>query len=392
MSAPQHLHITAAEPSGDLLAREVVEHLRACDPALAISGIGGAELATVGIDSPFDIAPLGVFGLVEGARAYPTVLRLADAAADHIIASGADVAVLVDSWGFTIRVAERVRQRAPGIRLIKLVGPQVFAARAGRAKKLARAVDHVLCIHEMERSYYAPFGLKTTVIGNPALSRAGPGDGEGFRARHGIAADAPLLLVLPGSRRAEITRLAATLMDAALRARAALPGLTIAALPAPGLDALFAARAGARLEDVTVLPGAAERFDAMAAADLALAASGTVTSEVAMQSTPVIATYKLGWITWAIGRSLLVYNRTITLMNIASGDREVVPEFVQTSFRARPIAKALVALLKDADARNAQVRAQDEALRRMGVGDSPAARVAAEAILADLAALREAPR
>ncbi len=382
------LHFTAAEASGDLLAREVIDALRAQAPGLEIVGIGGSEMADVGVESPFDISPLSILGLVEGLKVYGTVLKLADAAADHIIASRPDAAVLVDSWGFMIRVAERVRRRAPEIRLIKLVGPQVWAMRAGRAKSLARAVDHVLCLHEMEPPFYAGTGLKTTVIGNPALSRTRQGDGPGFRARHGLSAAAPVLLVLPGSRASEIANVAPVLMRAARLLKADRPDLQVIAAPASAVAAQFEAAFPDATSWCALSTVAAERYDAMAAANLALACSGTVTNELAVQGTPMIVGYKVGWMTWAIARGLLYRPRHITLLNIAADDTEIVPEFVQTRFNASQIAAAARRLLDDPAALYAQSRAQHAALAAMGQGTRATADRAAEAILEDVAAAR----
>ena len=214
MTAPR-LYFVAAESSGDLLAREVISTIRAKQPDVHVSGIGGAEMASVGIVSPIDISPLSVLGLFEGLRAYGTVVKLADIAADAIIADAPDVVVLVDSWGFMLRVAQRVRAQAPHIRLVKLIGPQVWATRPGRAKTLAATVDHLLCMHEIEAPFYEPFGLKTTVIGNPALSRHQWGERDVFRKAHGISEEAQVVLVLPGSRSSEIKRVAPALVEAA---------------------------------------------------------------------------------------------------------------------------------------------------------------------------------
>ena len=198
--------MVAAEPSGDLLAKEVVQKIRLDSPEAHISGIGGRELKSVGIDSPVDVSPLSILGFFEGIKAYGDVVRLADEAAAEIIKDTPDVVVLVDSWGFMLRVAQRVRAQAPDIRLVKLVGPQVWATRSGRAKTLASTVDHLLCIHDLEVPFYEPFGLKTTVIGNPAISRHVEGNGQRFREANGIPGDRQLVLVLPGSRPSEIKR------------------------------------------------------------------------------------------------------------------------------------------------------------------------------------------
>ena len=380
----RRVFMVAAEPSGDLLAREVIEALRAADPELAIAGIGGEECAKAGIVSPIDIAPLSILGLFEGLKAYGTVVKLADAAAEAIIAFAPDAVVLVDSWGFMLRVAQRVRKRAPKIKLVKLVGPQVWATRAGRAKTLASTVDHLICIHAMEAPYYAPHGLPVTVMGNPALSRAQPGDGRVFRVTNEIGADDELVLVLPGSRPSEIERVAPVLVDTARRVKAARPAARIVFAPAPSVAQMFAERFGEVSEWGLIAPREADRYDMMAAADLALACSGTVTSELAVQGVPFLVGYKLGWITWALARFFLYKPAHITLLNIAADDTEIAPEYIQTKLKADLMAHKAIGLLADRAALSAQQAAQNKALLMMGEGDDRAPDVAAEAILSVL--------
>jgi lipid-A-disaccharide synthase len=373
--------MVAGEASGDLLAREVVVEIRQKADDVQFAGIGGRELASVGIHSPFDISPLSILGFAEGIRAYGTVVKLADAAADAIIAFQPDAVVLVDSWGFMLRVAQRVRARAPDIKLIKLIGPQVWATRPGRAKTLAATVDHLLCMHDMEAPYYEPFGLPTTVIGNPALSRNTPGDGQKFRAARGIGKDERICLVLPGSRRSELAKVAPALLEAAKQVAAAVPGVRIIVSPAANMAEAF----DEAFPDVSgwaeVLRAPEERYDAMAAADLALACSGTVTSELAMQGTPMIVAYRTGWLTWALARGLLYKKQHITLLNIVSDDQEIVPEFVQTRQKPELIAETAIKWLKYPEFMDTQRQAQKEALARMQGGGHSSAEIAADAIL-----------
>ena len=378
------LYFVAAEASGDLLAREVAEWVGRKAPGIQIDGIGGEELAAIGIRSPIDISPLSVLGFVEGIRAYGDVVRLADAAADDICHKNPRVVVLVDSWGFMLRVAQRVRARAPGIRLVKLIGPQVWATRRGRAETLAASVDHLLCMHDIEAPYYAPFGLKVTVIGNPALSRSGQGNSTAFRAAHAIPDGAPVLLVLPGSRRSEIASVAPVLISAARQIKDSRPEVRVLIQPAASIQDAFAVRFPDVQSWAEVITDPAARYDAIAASDLALACSGTVTSEVAMQGTPMIVGYKTGWITWALARGLLYKKVHITLLNILNGDREIVPEFVQTRFKADLIAaKALSWFGAPAELASQKAR-QAEALKALVHDGKPAAEIAADAILFEL--------
>lgn len=375
------IFLVAAESSGDQLGADLIQSLKARDPALAFAAVGGPAMAQAGAASLFDINDLAILGLIDGLKAYARVIARADQTAAAILAEQPAAVVLIDSWGFTLRVAQRVRALAPQIKLIKYIGPQVWASRPGRAKTLAATVDHLICIHDFETPFYAPFGLGCTVCGHPAISRYTPGDGAAFRARHGIAGDAPFVLILPGSRRAELRRTGPILMAAADRLRSDHPGSAFRLLAAaPVRDQ---ARALAAAHNVIAIDEDGEKEDAFAAATVALACSGTVTTEVGLQRTPVIAGYKLGWISWALARAFLYKAPFITLMNVAAG-REVAAEFIQTKFTPAAVAAAALPVLRDPAKRAAQVAAQDAALARMGKGGARAADIAADAVLGQI--------
>lgn len=336
-------------------------------------------MAARGVASAIDISGLAVLGLIDGLKAYPRVVRLADTATDAVVAFAPDTVVLIDSWGFTLRVAQRLRKRLPHAKLVKYIGPQVWATRPGRAKTLAGVVDHLICIHDFELPYYAPFGLPCTVCGHPALGRYRKGDGAAFRTRHGLG-EAPILLVLPGSRRSELRRTAPVLFDAAAIAVKSAQAKVVVVAAAP---VATTARAQARSAgfEVLVVPEGEEKENAFAAATAALATSGTVTTEVGLQETPVVVGYRLGWVTWALARALLYRAPFATLMNVAAGS-EIAPEFIQTRCTPANLSRAVLPLLTDPAARAAQVEAQDRALAAMGRGGRPAADIAAEAVLA----------
>jgi len=375
----RRIFIVAAEASGDALGTDLIDALRARAPDCVLAGVGGAAMASRGVESAFDIRSLAVLGLIDGLKAYPRVIRLADAAADAATAFAPDTVVLIDSWGFTLRVAQRLRARLPGVKLVKYVGPQVWASRPGRARTLAATVDHLICIHDFEVPFYAPFGLACTVSGHPALGRYRKGDGAAFRARHALG-DAPVLLVLPGSRGSELRRTGPVLFAAAGRLQARIKDLRVVAVAARAIAADVRASAAAQGYSVLVVDEEEHKEDAFAAATAALAVSGTVTTEVGLQEAPMVVGYRLGWITWALARLFLYRAPFITLMNVAAG-REIVPEFIQTRCTAHNLAQAAAPLIDSPVARARQVAAQNEALASMGRGGRPAADIAAEAVL-----------
>jgi lipid-A-disaccharide synthase len=376
----RRIFVVAAESSGDALGADLIDALRARTSELTLAGIGGPEMTSRGVPSAIDIKGLAILGLIDGVKAYPRVVRLADEATDAIVAFAPEIVVLIDSWGFTLRVAQRVRKRLPGAKLVKYVGPQVWASRPGRARTLALSVDHLICIHDFEVPFYAPYGLSCTVCGQPAMGRHRQGDGASFRARHRLG-DAPLLLVLPGSRASELRRTAPRLFAAAARLVADNPELKVVVVAARPIADGARAMAAAQAYPALVLDEAGDKEDAFAAATAALAVSGTVTTEVGLQGAPVIVGYRLGWISWALARLFLYKSPFITLMNVAAG-REIAPEFIQTRCTAESLARAAAPLLTDPAARATQVAAQDQALVAMGRGGRPAADIAAEAVLA----------
>ena len=209
--------LVAAEPSGDVLGAGLMRALRARLGAdVRFVGVGGGMMQAEGLDSPFDIKDLAILGWAEGLKAYPKVVARADQTAALAAREKPDVAILIDSWGFTLRVGQRLRKLDPKLLLIKYVGPQVWAARPGRAKTLARTFDHLLSILGFDAPYFERYGLPVTKVGNPALSRT-MHDADPRRARDSLGAgeDDPILLVLPGSRPSEVEHLMAPFGEAA---------------------------------------------------------------------------------------------------------------------------------------------------------------------------------
>jgi lipid-A-disaccharide synthase len=370
------IFLVSAESSGDALGADLARVLKDRDAAIELTGVGGPLMAAEGIKSQADISGLAVLGFIDGLLAYDRVKKAVAATVTAILATKPDAVVLIDSWGFTLRVAQGVRAAAPGIKLIKYIGPQVWATRPGRAKTLAAAVDHLICIHDFEAPFYEPYGLPCTVCGHPALGRFKQGDGDAFKRRHGFKPKDRVLLVLPGSRPAEIRRIGPTLWRAAEELDRTRDDLRLVVVAASAVAHAVKDQAPAAAHIVDER----EKEDAFASATVALAASGTVTTEVALQGAPLVIGYQLGWITWALARAFLFKGKYATLMNVAA-DAEVAPELIQTRFTAANVVATAAPLLDDEDLREDQIRRQDEALAKMGRGGRPAAEIAADAVL-----------
>jgi lipid-A-disaccharide synthase len=382
--------LVAAEASGDALGAELARALkhRLGTDNVCFVGVGGGQMAREGVKSPFDIGELSILGLFEGLMAYPRVVARANETAALAAREKPDIAVLIDSWGFNLRVASRLRRLDPDLPLVKYVGPQVWASRPGRAKTLARAVDHLLAIHSFDAPYFEKAGLKTTFVGNPSLARDLSGaDGARLRAAIDADPDVPILLILPGSRPSEIKRVMPPFEDAAARLLDERPDLRIVVPVAPTVADQVKARLAAWPHHADIIEDEALKFDAMKAATVALACSGTVTTELALAGCPMVVAYKVGAITYTLLKPLI---RTpfITLLNIAAG-QAVVPELIQRDCNGPRLAQALAERLDDPDLRARQVAAQNAALERMGRGQAdPSERAAA--VIAEMLEARRA--
>ena len=357
--------LVAAESSGDLLGAGLARALKARLPGVELVGVGGAKMAAEGISSPFEISQLSVLGIFEGVAAYPRVVARVKDTLALAKAEQPDVAVLIDSWGFTLRVAQALKRWNPALKVVKFVGPQVWASRAGRAKTLAATVDHLLSILPFDQPFYLPYGLPVTFVGNPTMSRSFDHADAG-RARTSLGAKPGdhILLVLPGSRPAEIKRLMEPFGDAVRRMRVVYPDLIVAVPVAGPVAAAVKEQVSSWPQPIHVIEDEAEKCDAMKAATVALVCSGTVSTEVALCGAPMVIAYRVGEATFQVMRRLATISY-ITLFNIAAR-KPIAPEFIQGDCTGPKLAAALAARLDDPGLRAMQVEAQNSALALMG--------------------------
>ncbi len=386
---PKRIYIVAVEASGDQIGADLIKALRALDPDVEIRGVGGRAMERAGVPSLYDPSDLAVLGLFDGFRILNLVRRRAAETAMDAADFKADAAVLIDSWGFMLRAAWAIRAADPSIRLVKYVGPQVFATRPGRARVLARAVDHLLGIHPFDPDYFEPAGLPTTFTGNPALERDLSGDGPGWRARRGVAPEERLALVLFGSRKAELERLFEPFAEAIARASAERPDVRFVTVLSESVADLARGRMAAdpRLESLIVEEADAKR-DVFAASDVALACSGTVTLELSRVGVPTITAYKLGGFAYFLAKHFLMKSRFIALTNIAA-EEALIPEFVQGRCTGKLLGDALGSLLDDPARRRVLSQRLMETTRVMAREDRRPSEAAAKAVL-EQAELRNA--
>jgi lipid-A-disaccharide synthase len=373
--------LVAAEPSGDALGQGLMRALRRrLGRNVRFVGVGGPLMTAEGLDSLFDITELSIWGWAEGVKAYPRVIARANQTAALAAREKPDAAVLIDSWGFTLRVGQRLRRRDRGLLLVKYVGPQVWAARPGRAKTLARTFDHLLSILAFDAPFFEREGLPVTKVGYPALAMKLDADPE--RARNRIRADKDdqILLVLPGSRPSEIERLMPPFGEAVALLKQTRPGLQIMLAMAPSVAKAIKDQAALWAYPPHLIEGEVPKLDAMRAATVALACSGTVTTELAIAECPMVVSYKVSPISAFLIR-MMIKTRYITLLNIAA-DRAVVPELIQDACTGPALARAVAARLDDAHLRAEQIADQTAALDLLGPRDGidPAQR-AADAVI-----------
>ncbi|WP_133478136.1 lipid-A-disaccharide synthase [Cognatilysobacter segetis] len=353
-TAPRRVAIVAGEASGDLLGAGLIEALRARWPDAEFAGVGGDRMREAGFGAWHDAGELAVMGLAEVLKHLPRLLRLRRALRERVLAWRPDVFIGIDAPDFNLGVERWLKAR--GIATVHYVSPSVWAWREGRAAKIGRSADRVLCLFPMEPAIYAKHGVDARFVGHPlADAMALQPDREAARTALELPLDAPVLALLPGSRTGEIERLGADFIAAAARVRAPLPALRIVA---PMADrrarstferVLAQSPARAALGDaLTVIDGNARTL--MVASDVILLASGTATLEAMLAKRPMVVAYKVAASTYRLvkGLGMLKVDR-YALPNILAGD-DVVPELMQQDCTPDRLADAVLTWLRSPDA------------------------------------------
>jgi lipid-A-disaccharide synthase len=381
---PGSLAITliAAEESGDALGAALAHALiKREGAALTLSGVGGRAMAAAGITSPFPIDDLSIIGATAIPRRLPMILRRIRETADAVIAARPDALVIIDSPDFTHRVARRVRRHAPSIPIIDYVSPTVWAWRPWRARAMRRYVDCVLAILPFEPAAHLRLGGPPCVyVGHPLIERVAelrPNADEARRRQ----ADPPLVLALPGSRSSEIRRLLAIFgaATAQVAARAGPIDLVLPTLP----HLLTQVREGVAAWPIQprIVVDSAEKWAQFRKARAALAASGTVTLELALAGIPTVAAYRVPFVEEIAGRlARLPELFSIILANLAIGEN-IVPELLQRDCTPDKLAEVLSPLIADTPARQRQVEAFAKLDAIMGVGTMAPSSQAASIVL-----------
>ena len=380
--------IVVGEHSGDQLGFKLMRALReATDGAIRFAGIGGEAMAAEGLESLFPLSDIAVMGLAPVIARLPVLLRRIRETAAAIVADPPDALVIIDSPDFTHRVARRVRAKLPRLPIIDYVSPSVWAWRPGRAKKMRAYIDRVLALLPFEPEAHQRLGgPRCAYVGHPLIERFDalrPNPAEAGRR----AASPPLVVVMPGSRRA----IAARLIDdfgAALALVQREQGAIEPVLPTvPHLEPFIRARVATWSIAPRVVVTEEEKFAAFRNARAALAASGTATLELALAGVPLIGAYKVSWIETPL--KYLVRVPSILLPNLILGER-AIPEILQGECKPERLAALLGALIREGPARQAQLAALARLAERMrpDTGETPSARAARLTLEAIEAAVR----
>ncbi len=373
---PLKLFVAVGEPSGDVMAAELVAALKsASDNGIELCGVGGPYLIAQGLDSLFPMQEMTVMGIAEVLPKIPKLLARIRQTAEAAIAFDPDIVLTVDAPDFSFRVQKRLKKAGCRAKRVHMVAPTVWAWRPKRAKKIAQFLDHLLVILPFEPPYFEAEGLATSFVGHPIADRVGDWTeqaGQAFRTRHNIASDTPLLALLPGSRGGEVSRLLPLFGEVQAQLQARHPDLVTAIPVVEGVADLVADLTQDWQTPPQLFHDKADKDGLFAAANAGLVTSGTASLELTAARVPMVVAYKASPLTAFILRRMVKVEFG-SLTNIML-ERMAIPEYLQGDATADALFAALDPLLSDdSPERIAQLADLDRAIDLLGLyGPSPA--------------------
>ena len=371
-----HIMIVAGEASGDMHGARLVEAMQAMQPDLSFSGIGGKELTAAGVEMLFDASKLAVVGITEVLSHLDDILAARKALIRRMQADKPALLILIDYPDFNLLLAAKAKKM--GIPVFYYVSPQVWAWRSGRVKKIDRLTDRIGVILPFEKDFYAARGVEVDFVGHPlkdTVSRNKVACKEDFLRSHNLSIDPETRIIglLPGSRSKEIRSLLPDFLAAArILVRRERNTKWLFLLPRASTvsedllleNGLAACREdGEDRLDIHVLTD--NRYDLMAACDAAVAASGTVTLELAILGVPTLTTYRLSLRTYQLGRLLIRHIRYFSLVNLIA-DQEVIPELLQDAVTPAAIAEHLQSMVNESAYRKELIQGLAEVTEKLG--------------------------
>jgi len=362
-SAPL-IYLVAGEHSGDNLAGRLMAALKKrARGKVQFTGVGGPAMEAQGLTSLYPLSDLAVMGFAEIIPHLPRLIRRLRETSADIVAKQPDLVVTVDSPGFSLRLAQRLR--GSGISAIHYVAPQLWAWSPGRGRKLSSLFDHVMALLPFEPEFFTRYDVDCTYVGHPVLeSGADRGDGKAFRAGHALPSDATLISVLPGSRSTEINRLLPVFGAGLAMVAAERDNVTAVIATVDAVRETVAAATKDWPFSTIVVTDPPEKFDAFAASDVALTKSGTITLELALARLPMVVCYRVSRLTAFLARRLISVTN-VALVNLMAG-RQIVPELLQDDCTPEHVRDEILNLLDDKAGRAEQIKGFDEVVKRLG--------------------------
>jgi len=341
------VYIVAVESSADQVGAGLIKSIRKKSLAIKMHGVGGSFMESEGVISKIDISGLAILGFVEAIKSYPRIIKSIKNTVNDILSINPDVVILIDSWGFMIRVAKKLKQSGYKGKVVKYIAPQVWAMRKNRSKVLAKYIDHLLTIHDFESHYFEPYGLSVSYVGNPVFDSKYiiPEKDKVYR-NFGFSSSDKVLAVFFGSRSSEINNLVKPFIETILKLKDSFPDLKVVS-PVSGAvikDIKQAKDLDKRLENIIFVE---EKLKAsvFSISTAALACSGTVTTQLALAGVPTVVAYRLNPITFIIAK-ILYKPKYISLVNI-SANEELMPEFLQKEVNSNNLSKELKSYIQN---------------------------------------------
>ena len=388
-TTPLRVFIIAGEHSGDALGAKLMMALRnASERTVRFIGVGGEHMAEAGLSTLYPLSDIAVMGPLAIAKRLPSLVAKVYATVDAVLAAEPDVLVIIDAPEFTHPIAKRVRKRRPDLRIVDYVSPTVWAWRPGRAAKMRPYIDHVLALLPFEPAAHRELGgPPCTYVGHPLTERLpmiAALDPAGFAREHGLDTGRPVLLVLPGSRRSEVERLMGVFGDAVALIAGRHPGLQVLIPAMPGVRAMIEAKLTAWPQGAgtpVVFAGDIEmqKFAAFKLARAALAASGTVTLELALARTPMVVAYRVDVVISTLRH--LIKAKSAVLPNLITGGH-AIPEYLQEPCTAENLSAAVDQLLRDTPERAAQLAQIDRVPGLLALANGTPSDAAAAVVMA----------
>lgn len=382
------IFLIAGEPSGDRLGAALMAGLKQLRDDIEFIGVSGPLMQAEGMNSLFPMDELSVMGLAEILPKYKTLKARVKQSVAEVLRLKPDVLITIDSPDFCLRVAKLVKAESD-ISTVHYVAPSVWAWRAGRAAKMAKFIDHVLALLPFEPPYMQNAGMTCDFVGHPVVAEpiVTKSQIQSFKKTHGLGT-APVILVLPGSRRAEVECLSPVFGAALQDVIHNIPNARIVVPAARSVATLVKQSIKDWPGDPIIVNPSELDTDiaetnkriAFATADVALAASGTVSLELAAACVPMVIAYKVQWLTYQIMSRMIKVN-TVTLVNLVTGNN-VVPEYIGPDCQPEPIAASLIGLLQDNDLRGEQIAAMIKTMDALGRGSEAPGLRAARSVLA----------